>query len=249
MSIYLATQRPLGEIRELLQKYNTGVEIQPFCNPKNLDKPDNIMDDVLKCISGTKRKSLHAPFFGMNPSCLDYKVRDVAAERFSQAYAIGKKLNVSNMVFHTGYSFYFKPTPDMVRRFGEFWNDFLRDKEDDIEIHFENVFEQRWEYLKEFIDTIDSKKVSICLDLGHVNANSDQDIETWVKGFKDKIKYVHIHNNYGDTDSHYGLKRGTIDMYRALNLLKEYSGNAIWTVETPEIEESIKWLTDNKLYE
>jgi len=125
----------------------------------------------------------------------------------------------------------------------------LKDRQDDIEIHIENVFEKKWEYLKEYIDVIDSEKVSVCLDLGHVNAYSDQDVEAWVKGLKGRIKYVHVHNNYGDNDSHSGLHNGTIDMYKALSLLKEYSGDAIWTVETPEIEPSFEWLQKHKLFD
>jgi hypothetical protein len=38
-------------------------------------------------------------------------------------------------------------------------------------------------------------------------------------------------------------------MYRALSLLQEYACNAIWTIETAEIEESIDWLLDHKLCE
>lgn len=192
---------------------------------------------------------MHAPFGGLLPSCSDYKIRDVIYERFSQTYIIAKTLDVSNIVFHTGSTLGSKPDCDKIKRFGEFWNYFLKDKDEDIEIHLENVFERHWEYLKEYIDVIDSNKVSICLDLGHVNVNSDQDIKTWVKGFKEKIKYVHIHNNYGDVDSHNGLKRGTIDMYKALSLLKEYSPDAIWTLETSEIQESIDWLLDHRFCE
>lgn len=245
MSIYLATQRPLEDMEGLLQKYNTGVEIQPFCNPNNLDNPELVMDRVKKCILHSQKRSMHAPFFGMNPACIDYKVRDIAKERFSKAYEIGKELKVENIVFHTGYSFYFKPNEPTIKRFGEFWNDFLKDKDDNIELHFENVFEQKWEYLKEFVDVIDNKRVSMCLDLGHVNANSDQSFEMWIKGLNKNIRYVHLHNNYGDNDSHYGIKRGTINMAIVLNLLKEFSPDAIWTIETREIEESMNWLNNN----
>jgi hypothetical protein len=52
-----------------------------------------------------------------------------------------------------------------------------------------------------------------------------------------------------DIYCHYGLKRGTIDMYRAFRLLQEHACNAIWTIETSEIEESMDWLLDHKLCE
>lgn len=248
MSIFLATWKPLDEMKDLLKKYNTGVEIQSFCRPQRIDNPNVIMDDVLNSISDTELRSMHAPFFGLNPACIDYKVSDVAKDRFSKAYSIGKKLNVSNIVFHTGYFFNFKPDQATLKRFGKFWNDFLRERKENIEIHFENVFEQRWERLKEFIDVVESDKVSACLDLGHVNINSVQGYEEWIKGLNTKIRYVHIHNNYGDDDSHNGLKRGSIDMIRVLNLLKEYSPDAIWSVETAEIEESINWLIKHDFY-
>ena len=88
---------------------------------------------------------------------------------------------------------------------------------------------------------------SVCLDIGHVNANSDLQVSDWITGLGNIIGYVHLHNNNGKFDDHFGLHRGTIDIKSVLNLLKENSSNVICSLETNDLEESFKWLEQNQL--
>jgi sugar phosphate isomerase/epimerase len=61
-----------------------------------------------------------------------------------------------------------------------------------------------------------------------------------------RIRYVHLHNNFGVLDDHLTLTKGTIDVAGVLKLLKVHSPNAIWTIETSveDLEPSLHWLQE-----
>ena len=132
MAIYIATQQPIEKMCDILRKYKTGVEVQHFCNPSRLDNYEDYIESIKDCISDTDRRSLHAPFFDLHPASMDNKVRGVALDRFIKAYNIAIELEVKNIVFHTGYSFCFKPDNHTIKRFGEFWNTFLNQRDESI---------------------------------------------------------------------------------------------------------------------
>ena len=53
------------------------------------------------------------------------------------------------------------------------------------------------------------------------NVYSKVDIEDWIKSFGQYMKHMHIHNNYGDEDSHFAINKGTMDVISILNKLKD----------------------------
>ena len=70
-------------------------------------------------------------------------------------------------------------------------------------------------------EEIHDKKTSVCLDVGHVNAYSKADVMEWMKILKKYIKHMHIHNNFGDRDSHLGINKGELDIIEILNIVKD----------------------------
>jgi sugar phosphate isomerase/epimerase len=81
---------------------------------------------------------------------------------------------------------------------------------------------------------------------GHVHANSSRTLQEWIPGLGGRIQYVHLHNNDGILDNHWGLWKGKIDIAGILDLLKTHAPDAMWTIETipADIEESVVWLRD-----
>jgi sugar phosphate isomerase/epimerase len=132
----------------------------------------------------------------------------------------------------------------------EFWADFLSDKHGSMRFHVENVYEDDHSIIAELVDavneTLDADALTACLDVGHVNANSSRTFEEWIKGLGNRIEYVHLHNNDGVLDDHFGLWRGTIDMVKVLDLLMAHSSDAVWTIEAvpADVERSVLWLRE-----
>jgi sugar phosphate isomerase/epimerase len=127
---------------------------------------------------------------------------------------------------------------------------FLSSKDDGLRIHLENVYEDDYSIMIELLDRVNAalgrEALTVCLDIGHVHANSSRTLQEWIPGLGGHIHYVHLHNNDGFLDDHWGLWKGKIEMVPALDLLKTHAPEALWTIETipADIEGSIVWLRD-----
>ena len=129
---------------------------------------------------------------------------------------------------------------------------FLKNKDDSITICIENQFESDSELLLKLVDKVDDKRVRICLDIGHAHANSNMQVEDWIKSLNNRIAYYHLHNNHGKQtsfgynkdDEHLAIDNGTIDIDNVLKLAEQYTPNAIWNVESKVeyLEDSVKCL-------
>ena len=127
---------------------------------------------------------------------------------------------------------------------------FLSSKDDDLRIHLENVYDDDYSILIELLDRVNAAlgraALTVCLDIGHVHANSSRTLQEWIPGLGERIRYVHMHNNDGILDDHWGLWKGKIEMAPVLDLLKIHAPEALWTIGTipADIEGSIVWLRD-----
>ena len=102
------------------------------------------------------------------------------------------------------------------------------------------------------IDEINDSRVKICLDIGHVNCNSNMSLEDWIKTLNTRVAQYHFHNNHGKQtiygyngdDEHLAINDGTIDIEKTLKLAEEYTPNAIWSIESKVkfLEESVEVL-------
>lgn len=231
----------------LAKEFGLGIEVHDFFFPKVMDNPQLHKESIKQLLGGIKLRSIHGPFSDLVPASCDTKIIEVCKSRFTSAFETAKELNAQHLIFHTGFipKTYFPK--DWLNNSIKFWSDFLSDKANDIEIHIENVYEDDLNLIKDLVDAVDNPKFSVCLDLGHVNANSSKTLTHWIAGLNDRIRYVHMHNNYGESDDHFGLWKGQINMLNTLESLKVHSPRAMWTIETlsDDIKPSIKWLADN----
>lgn len=77
----------------------------------------------------------------------------------------------------------------------------------------------------EFKELIEGTNLQMCFDFGHANTNSQ--IDDFIKGFKDRIVNIHIHDNNGEKDEHLTCGKGNIDFGKHLKKLDSYSGTYI----------------------
>ena len=245
MRLYIATFEHSWEtLCPIVNTYRTGVEIQRFCGHEVLDEPDATLSEIDMLLPKDAR-SMHGYFYSMNPGAYDPLIRDATMSRYRQSYGVGRRLGTEHIVFHTGFTFPFPPDRYTYENFHAFWDTFLKDVADGIEFHIENMFEKRWEHHRDFVAAVADPRVSACLDIGHVNVHSRQSHAEWIKGLGDTIRYVHLHNNFGERDEHNGLGNGTVPMREVLDLLLTHAPNAVWTIENGEVEQSLHWLEGN----
>lgn len=231
-------------IFQLAEQYNLGIEVLGFIEQYQLENYDMSLEATRTRLLNISKRSLHGPFMDLFPGSFDPAIVNVVKHRFLSAYRTARDIQAQHIIFHAGYIPKATFPKTWLNNCVVFWNNFLLDMDENIEIHIENVCEDDYGLMRELIEAIDNPRLSICLDIGHANIHSLQSLDDWIKGLGDKIKYVHLHNNDGVKDCHWGLCRGEIEILSILELLESYSPNAHWSLETKidETEESISLL-------
>jgi sugar phosphate isomerase/epimerase len=246
MSIIAAGNSITDPVIAVAEKHRIGVEIQEYATPDILDAlKDHDLDILSERLSSVALRSLHGPFSELYPGSRDAEVRRVAMQRFQKAYELAARLSMQHLILHHA----FLPPPlsnpfSWLRLSTEFWNTFTSHTDGAIEIHIENTYENDHILMADLIDAVDKPFFSACLDVGHCNAFAKQPIREWIEKMGKKIRYVHLHNNHGISDEHFGLTKGTLKMVEALELLRVHAPSAVWCIETlpGDIEPSIFWL-------
>ena len=181
----------------LCKKYNLGLEVQSFSNPY-IENKNEIIKEYMDLVPEVKiGRSYHAPFWDLNLGTKIKELQEIMFKIYNEAYVIAKKLNCTEMIIHANY----RPGTDWydgwITRSKAFLEKFLENKDGSITICIENQFESDSELFIRLIDEINDPKVKVCLDIGHVNANSNMLLEDWIKSLNTRIAQYHLHNNHG----------------------------------------------------
>lgn len=250
MNILATDWGNLDRVLPIVIKYQVGLEVQEFAQPANLELSSTLAPAIREKVRSIPLIGMHAPFLELIPASRDPLVRQVARTRLQQGYELAQSIGARHLVMHSGFLPKTYPRDVWIENSYAFWVDFLADKAVRNFIHLENVYEDDFSALGELVDRINQiygqERLSICLDIGHVNANSSRSLADWIIGFGDRIRYVHLHNNDGLLDDHWRLDKGKVNVSSALELLATHSPNAVWTVETfiEDIELSLVWLKE-----
>ncbi|WP_407423561.1 sugar phosphate isomerase/epimerase family protein, partial [Methanobrevibacter sp.] len=97
---------------------------------------------------------------------------------------------------------------------------------------FEAMIYMDMKRLDEFLTEND---MSMTLDIGHANHVGYSADEMYF----DSIKHIHMHDNFGDDDSHLALGEGSIDLKRIINTFESKKYDGIYIIEVND-EDSIK---------
>jgi len=244
--LYIATV--CGQHKEILEKYNIGVELDQFCWAVQLEGEGrtSAFKEIDELIPLSKGNILHAPFNELFPAAIDPRARQMAMDRFNQAAEIAIKLGSDKMVVHTGYMPHVYYKEWHRDRSVEFWNEFMADKPDNFKIVIENVLDDEPYMMAEMIKLIDHPNIKLCFDCGHALCISDVDVMEWLEVMAPHLGHLHIHNNDGTHDYHRPLTDGQIDMKAFLDkALKLCTEDTTFTIESLDGVDSMEWLKNN----
>ena len=238
--IYLSTVDPRAG--ELARELGLGVEIAEYCTAWNMDREYPRTDERLRgALAGNPRRILHGPFNELFPCAIDPEARDLAARRYRQAIALARDYGADKVVIHAGFNPWLYYPVWFREQSAVFWREFLAE-EPGVEIVLENVLEQEPEWMTEILRAVDSPRLRLCLDVGHVNAYSPVDAAEWLRRCAPWISHFHLHNNNGTRDAHDPLFRGSIPMEELLTLAGALCPEATFTLELPDAENSAREL-------
>ena len=231
---------------ELAVKNNLGIECQQFYNPNYLREDPQLIHKVNQQLQPISFRSIHGPFCGLSTGVHDWKIREVTMFRFKEALEQARELGVHDIVIHYNYAYKVTPVSIWRQYTIPFYKEFAKELDGSVRIHIENCLEPDPELIAETIFEVDSPYLDACIDVGHVNANTRTTVEDWCKVLKDKVGYVHLHNNHGEVDEHNALDNGTLDMDKTCRLLEDVNPEMVWCIETMTGQErSVEWMKEH----
>lgn len=229
--IYISSKisNDFKEVVALAKKLNLNIEIKAFTRDKVLDNPDKVLSiyrDALKDFNGNL--SMHGAFARLCPVSDKVYRKEKTFHRFDQTVEIARKLNVKIIVFHSGIDTFksrYYEDADFLKWFidneVEFWGTYINKFKDfGITAVIENTSEKSPLILREIIERVDSDNLKLCIDVGHVNHKTNQNVNEWIENTGRNLYYMHLHNNYKLLDDHNSLLNGTIDFNKVFETLK-----------------------------
>lgn len=180
---------------------------------------DTVAEPVFrKCAEALGEKgvtvSFHAPFVDLATGSSDPEIRAVSFRRFEQVLRLVPLFRPKTVVCHTGYEEfrhgYMKP--QWIENSLDLWRWFSRHLNDEgCRLVLENVFEKSPGEFLPLFETLASEQVGFCFDVGHQAAFSNATLSEWLDVLGPYLHQLHLHDNYGDQDSHLALGRGSIE--------------------------------------
>jgi len=191
-------------------------------------------------VSYDLKYTVHTPFADINIASPSKLVLNAVMKRLEKSIIHASALDCQTWIFHpglkTGISMFYIGkdwTQNMksVHLLSKFANDC------GVEIAIENVPEP-YPFLLKGVEDFErfysevNEDIGLVLDIGHANIN--QQIESFLTHFADKIVHMHAHDNYGETDQHLGVGYGNINWQKTVSLIKDISYNGTVVVESIE---------------
>ena len=212
--------------------------------------PSEVIDAEL-LESYNLKYSIHAPFMDVNIASLQDQSRLNSIKQIKSSIDLANEIDAEAVVIHPGVTSYL-PNKFFKKEVNEFAMKSMvelgRYGEDlGVLTTFENMpaFESMlfndMEKLNEFLT---SHELYMTLDIGHAN-HAGYPAEAM---YFDSIKHIHIHDNFGDDDSHLPLGEGSIDLKCIVNTLEKNNYDGIYILEVNDydsIEKSYKYMKEN----
>jgi len=206
---------------------------------------------TLKHVAGSRdiKFTVHAPVADVNIASPNRTLRHAILRRLEKSITYARKLDCRLWVFHPGLKTalsYFYPDLDWRLNMDSVRNLLKISKREGVKISIENVPEP-FPFLLKSADDFSrfyselADELGLTLDVGHANINHQ--IDEFINKFGNRIIHVHVSDNYGDSDTHGGIGRGTVEWGSIADSLKRIKYNSLVMLESFElIEESLQAL-------
>ncbi len=245
-SIVLCDDCAPERVLPLCEKYGLGIEIQGFYDPNGTGGAAAIIEKYKSLLPENIEKHLHAPFWDLCLGSANEKIKEVTRFYFDYGYEVAEKLGCESITVHQGYipgtSWY----GSWVKRSIAFWNEFFEAHPGSITVNMENLCELDPSTFIGVVDGFGGGRLAVNLDIGHAHCNSKVPVLQWIEELGDRIAYVHMHQNFGDKDSHLGLRDGNMPLKEVLEALEKHAPNAVWALENglDYMEDSVAYLVE-----
>ena len=233
------------------RRYN--LEFSIFAMPRLYDDWQEILKDCQQKLHEFEGAiSVHGAFVDLVIHSQDKKVREIAKQRIFQSLEIARELKAERVVFHADFNPLSRSERyklNWIERNAMFWSEVLEKYPSTVLL--ENLYDPTPEMLRTLLDEVNSSRLKICLDVGHINIRSKVPVEEWIAVLGKDIRSIHVHDNKGDDDSHLAPGKGTINWQEFSDLIAKYQidPDIVFEVEMLETTiQSLKYFREENIY-
>jgi sugar phosphate isomerase/epimerase len=195
-------------------------------------------------------KSVHGAFIDVNPASGDPDFRELSRQRCRESCEIAAVLGAGNLVFHSSAFPFLRGAylENWAAGCASFYEELV--SQYPVRLYIENAQDLDPTPLRTLMEHIESDKIGICLDIGHIHY-SRTPVSQWFDQLGDWVQYLHLSDNMGAFDDHLPLGKGTIDWELVNQLWKSLGRDVPITLETGDLkstQESIHFLRSNTYF-
>ncbi len=208
---------------------------------------DRLSENGLAC-------TLHAPFHDLSPGAADRHIAAATLAKLQKAFALIPVFRPRSIVCHLSYeeNKHAWNRDKWVERACATFTELLEiAARHDTPVMLENTYETGPEIHREVLARLDSPLARFCLDCGHTLAFARTPWQKWLPELSPWLGQLHLHDNFGDLDSHLGLGQGIFDFPGLFAYLKENRLTPIATLEPhhPDgLEQSLDFIKENGFF-
>lgn len=195
--------------------------------------------------------SIHTPFMDINIASLQNQSRINAINQIKSSFKLANKIDCESVVIHPGTipflanKYFRSKVIDVANKsmieLGGYGEDLGVQTTFENMPQFDNMIYSNIEKLHEFLT---DNNLSMTLDIGHAKHAGYSSEEMYF----DSIKHIHIHDNFGDDDTHLALGEGSIDLNHIVNTLEKNNYDGIYIIEVnnyDSIKKSYEYMKKN----
>ncbi|EHJ48421.1 Xylose isomerase domain-containing protein TIM barrel [Solidesulfovibrio carbinoliphilus subsp. oakridgensis] len=177
-------------------------------------------------------RTLHLPFFDLQPGSADARIREASRDRLKAAMDTAQAYRPDRLVGHAAYNrfLYIRSFPDWAARAADTWAAVLSVWPGHPPLCLENTFETdpatvsgAVAALRERLPAGQAASVGACLDIGHwysfAEGKSRDNLAAWIDALAPFLLHLHLHDNDGSFDQHLGPGQGEIPFEALFALL------------------------------
>ena len=230
---------------ELASEEGLGLELMAFSVPSVLDGDWRALvkgyRSALAVIPGPV--TLHGPFMDLVSGSPDERINMVTHGRYEHAIRIADLLGVRQVILHANYIGllhneayrqgwhqrnvdFWGPLGDYAQAYG-------------VVVAIENMWEFDPTIISNLLRELDHPNLRACIDVGHAALFSDPEftVDHWLDELAPWAIELHLNNNNGVMDEHYGFdwEKGVLDYGRLLPKLRQLPRKPLMVLEMDKV--------------
>ena len=227
--------------------YGLGIELMAFSVPQVLDSDwRELLSHYRTALADLPGPlTMHGPFMDLVSGSPDERINAVTYGRYEHVIRIADQLNVRQLVFHANYigllhnDFYRR---GWHQRNVDFWGplgDYARAH--NVVVAIENMWEYDPSIIGNLLSELDHPNLKACIDIGHAQLFSDPGIgiDDWLEVMGEWVVELHMNNNNGVMDEHFGFDwdQGVLDYATLLPKLRQLPLSPLMVLEMDKVDD------------